>query len=84
MIILAAALLFLHQRGYLHLPTENKLFRGVFSLGWLYRMLWWVYQSTSRLVAYLANLMEGEGGVFWAALIMILLVTVILQRSRGG
>lgn len=84
MISLAAALLFLHQRGYIHLPTENKLFRGVFSLGWLYRMLWWVYQSTSRLVAYLANLMEGEGGVFWAALIMILLVTVILQRSRGG
>ena len=58
--------------------------RNAFSLGWLYRILWWAYQTTSRLISYLGQLLEGEGGVLWAVLIIILLVLIIVQPAGGG
>jgi hypothetical protein len=63
---------------------DNEFLRLSFSLRWLYRVFWGIYRSTSRLATYLSDLMEGEGGIFWTVLIMILLVTVIVQRSGGG
>jgi hypothetical protein len=81
---LGVAIIFLYQRSFIRLPTENKISSTIFSFGWFYQIMWWIYRLTSRLVGYMSNLMEGEGGIMWAVLIMILLVTLILQRSGGG
>jgi hypothetical protein len=83
-LILGAALTFLHQRGFIRMPIENNILSKIFTFGWFYQILWWVYRSTSRFVAYMSNLLEGEGGVLWAVLIIILMVMFILQRSGGG
>ncbi len=55
-----------------------------FSLTWFYRALWWLYRTTSRLILYLARILEGEGGVLWSILIIILLVLIITQSGGGG
>ena len=47
------------------------------------RALWWLYRSVSRLVIYLGQILEGEGGVLWAVLIIILLVLIISRPGVG-
>jgi hypothetical protein len=51
----------------------------VFSLSWLYRLLWVVYRSVGRLVALITLLLEGEGGLLWAFLLLVLMVSLLTQ-----
>ncbi|HJW90748.1 MAG TPA: hypothetical protein VJ436_08920, partial [Anaerolineales bacterium] len=59
------------------------ILESIFSLNWLYRLLWGIYQSTSRLVAFLTTVFEGEGGILWTLLILVLLIS-LLARNGGG
>jgi len=83
-ISVAAGIWFLFYRGFVRLPWEHRMVPYLFSFRWLFQMLWRIYRSTSKLVIYVANLLEGQGGVFWAVMVLILLVTFILQRAGGG
>jgi hypothetical protein len=44
----------------------------------LARLLWIIYRSLGRLFAYSANLLEGDGGLLWTLLLLVLFV-IILQ-----
>jgi hypothetical protein len=50
-----------------------------FPLGWLYRILWRLFRSISRLFALFSLILEGEGGILWA-LVLFALIFVFLQR----
>jgi hypothetical protein len=84
LLCLVSGIWYLLYRGPVRLTLDLSRLQRIFTLRWLYRILWGIYRPTSKLVIYLAGLMEGQGGVFWAVLILILLVTVIVQRSIGG
>jgi hypothetical protein len=58
--------------------------RSVFSLSWFYAVLWGLYRAASRLVTYLGQILEGEGGVLWAVLLILLLVMMISRNGIGG
>ncbi len=59
-------------------------FSRVFSLHWLYQMIWWLYRWLSRAIAAFSALLEGEGGVLWGILIFILLFSLAVQVPNGG
>ncbi len=58
--------------------------QGVLSLSWLYGIIWWVYRAVGKLLAAISLILEGEGGVLWALLMLILLISVMAQRGVGG
>ncbi len=55
--------------------------RNIFSLGWFYLVLAWVFKVTERAVRFTSLVLEGEGGVLWALLLLILLIAFL---SGGG
>lgn len=50
----------------------------IFSVEWLYQALWWIYRLVNRLVGFLTEVLEGEGGILWGVLWVALLVSLIL------
>ncbi|MGD8753557.1 MAG: hypothetical protein PVG14_19165, partial [Anaerolineales bacterium] len=56
----------------------------VFSFEWLYRFLWWIYRTISRVVAIIDRVLEGDGGLLWALLIITLLLSFLSTRNGGG
>jgi formate hydrogenlyase subunit 3/multisubunit Na+/H+ antiporter MnhD subunit len=60
----------------------NQLDR-IFSLRWLYSLLGWVYQGVGRVGREISLLLEGEGGVLWALVLLVLLVSILSQLAAG-
>ncbi len=83
-ISLVSGITYLLLRKSTRFSLENLIGKRAFSLGGIYRLLWRGYVSISKLGQYLADLLEGEGGIFWTVLILVLLVTFIVQQIGGG
>jgi hypothetical protein len=56
---------------------------AVFSLRWFYDLFSWVYNAVGQALASLTALLEGEGGVLWALLLVALLVSLVAQLGAG-
>lgn len=50
-----------------------------FSFNWLYSLLWKGFQGFSRLLALISRILEGEGGLLWAFVILALIVAFLRQ-----
>jgi hypothetical protein len=48
-----------------------------FGLKWLYRSLYLLYRLLQQVVIFLSLLLEGQGGMLWALLLLALLSTLI-------
>jgi hypothetical protein len=48
-----------------------------FGLNWLYRSLYFLYRLLQQLVNFFSLLLEGQGGMLWALLLLALLSTLI-------
>jgi hypothetical protein len=73
------------QNGVLDLP--EGVFVGldtVFSLRWVYRLGGWGYRQFGRMIRFFNVVLDGEGGLLWALLLAILLISLIVQLGRGG
>jgi hypothetical protein len=80
-----AAILMVVPRPKIAWPTGIQSALGeFFSLSWLYRFLWWLYRLLSGLINSLSLVLEGEGGVLWAILMLILVLMAFVQQGRGG
>jgi hypothetical protein len=84
-VVLALAWLFWIARHRIMQPANQilALLRQTLPLDWFYRFLWWSYRSISRFMGYLGQIFEGEGGVLWAVLIIILLVLITIRPDLG-
>jgi hypothetical protein len=58
--------------------------KSIFSFQWLYGLLWRTYHGVSGLAGFISVVLEGEGGVLWALLILTLLIAFIFQGRLGG
>lgn len=56
----------------------------IFSLRWVYTFLGWIYIGLGQVLAFVTHLLEGEGGVLWAMLLVALLVSLISQIGAGA
>jgi len=58
--------------------------QSLLSLEWIYRLFWWFYRSIGRLFTSISSILEGEGGILWAVLILILLIVLLSQQGAGA
>jgi hypothetical protein len=61
----------------------NSLWGKVVSLGWVYRIFWAIYRAIMRVIALFNQLLEGQGGVLWALVILVLMLTILYQGIGG-
>lgn len=54
----------------------------ILRLNWLYRFLWWLFRLAERLGAALTNAIEGEGGILWSLLLLVLLLSIFAGGGR--
>jgi hypothetical protein len=60
-------------------PNVRSTWDRIFAFEWLYRLLWGLYRSLSRVFSTISSILEGEGGLLWA-LVLLGLIFVFLQR----
>jgi hypothetical protein len=83
-LILVAGMGVWRQRG---LPVPRRiltLLGQVFSFRWLYRWLWGSYKTAGRIIGGINFILEGDGGILWALLLLTLLFSLLMQRGLGG
>jgi hypothetical protein len=56
---------------------------SILRLHWLYSPLWLIYRSLSWLSARLTQLLEGEGGVLWALVVVTIIFSLAYQSGVG-
>jgi hypothetical protein len=56
---------------------------GALSLAWLYRLIGGFYRFLGRLVNIVTIILEGDGGVLWAFVLLILLLTILRTGGVG-
>lgn len=47
---------------------------------WLYKTIGWVLRIIRNILSFFSLLLEGDGGVLWSILIMILLISIIINH----
>ncbi len=62
------------------LNRSANFLSNVLSLGWLYRVLWWIYRRLAQMIQILTDILEGEGGVLWAMVLLALLISLLQSR----
>ena len=95
--ILAAAAFFLSRwlgisPPYLQLPASSRLtqvlewatprLENIFRLEWLYRALWSIYTFLGRVLQVFSQTLEGEGGILWTALMLLLLIAALARGAN--
>ncbi|NTV36708.1 MAG: hypothetical protein HGA53_07125, partial [Anaerolineaceae bacterium] len=60
----------------------GKILNQIFSLEWVYRLLWGVYELVGKLIRAITVILEGDGGVLWAAVLLALLFS-LLWSAKG-
>jgi hypothetical protein len=51
-------------------------------LDWGYRALWNLYRQMGRLANSFLSMLEGESGIMWTLLFLVLFITVFTQGTR--
>jgi hypothetical protein len=50
-------------------------------LDWVYQTLWSLYQQLGRVSNLISNVLEGESGVMWTLLVLVLFASFFAQRN---
>ncbi len=80
---LAALFLAWSRRGPISAPPFLFRLAELFNLNWMYRFFWGIYRGFSRILYIFTRLLEGEGGILWALLILIMLIVTINFWGSG-
>jgi hypothetical protein len=80
---ICATLLFLKHRGILAFPPRLIELVEKSNLDFVPHFFWRVYRLLGRLITLFSKLLEGEGGVLWALLILMLLVISLSFINAG-
>jgi hypothetical protein len=81
--VLAAGLLWLTPRLRILNPVRAHWVRPTNAswLDWVYAALWSLYRQLGRLSNVFTNLLEGESGIMWTLLFLVLFITVFKRRT---
>jgi hypothetical protein len=78
---LAALISWLGRRGSRSLARLLHSLQNVLAFSWFYRLLSSLLYPIRRLLSIAATILEGDAGILWALLIVILLLSVSLQAG---
>ncbi len=59
------------------------IWRRIFSLSWLYGLLWSLYRSLGKAIAGVSLILEGEGGFLWALVLLVALASLFAGQGLG-
>jgi hypothetical protein len=93
--LVIGALILIRRLGisppYLQLPASSRLagildwitprLEPVFRLEWIYQAAWHVFSFFGRILHIFSTILEGEGGILWTTLLLVLLITLL---TAGG
>lgn len=83
-LLMAGGLFLTYQRGVRISPKVIQIFRRLLSLRWLYALVWKVYYWLGKSLEIISRILEGEGGILWALLLLIVFLTLLTQQNLGG
>ena len=75
---------FLVLRGFLMPQRWQATFGRVFSLIWFYNILGWFFTLIEKAFAFITTVLEGDGGILWALLLLTLLMAFLSQLGLAG
>lgn len=52
--------------------------RSIFTFSWVFNLANWAFHLGERFFRFVSDILEGEGGVLWALLWVVMLLTIIL------
>jgi hypothetical protein len=78
---LATILLIRYRDKFILTQTNVSRIKTVFL--WISHFLWWGYRSLGRILYIMTRMLEGDGSVLWAILILILLTVTISIWGNG-
>jgi len=79
--VLAAGWVFWERRGGRFPMLVLNVMDAIFSLRWAASLLGLIYQIGGRFIYFLTSVMEGDGGVLWVLLLVILLIASLVIGS---
>jgi hypothetical protein len=50
-------------------------------LDWGYQLLWTLYRQLGRVSSLISNILEGESGVMWTLLFLVLFISFFAQGN---
>jgi hypothetical protein len=59
------------------------LLETLFSLQWLYRLIWAVFRAVESVIQFITTVLEGEGGLLWAFLMLVVLFLAFVALLGG-
>jgi hypothetical protein len=83
---ITAVLVFFDRRRIMLSEEVFSALDYVFSLGWFYRLMEQVFADIRKAVAFINTILEGQGGILWAILLLTLLLSLVAQigANPGG
>ncbi len=54
----------------------------IFRLNWIYRVSSYLFSAIGKVVDLVTSTIEGEGGILWSLLLLVLILSVFFSRSR--
>jgi hypothetical protein len=57
---------------------STTIWASLLSLTWLYRLAWLLYRGVGRVLGWLNRVLEGEGGLVWAFVLLAILLTLFV------
>lgn len=64
------------------MPVKIGRWGELLRLNWLYRGLWAIYRFLGRASNVVTSTLEGEGGVLWSLLLLVLFLSLLTQVVR--
>ena len=81
---LATGFLFLALRFLIRISPGNisGQWIQIFPLGWLYSLLFAIYNFLHRIADIFTTSLEGEGGLLWSFLLLVLIISILSTRGQ--
>jgi len=82
-LLLTLILLWLSPRSRVLNPVRAHWVRPASAswLDWGYQALWYLYRQFGRLSSGISNVLEGESGIMWTLLFLVLFISFFAQRN---
>jgi hypothetical protein len=83
-ILLASGFFFLTLRVLIRIPSSrfSSQLAGFFQIRWLYSILAAIYTFIRRMVDVITSSFEGEGGLLWTFVLMVLILSILSLRGH--
>jgi hypothetical protein len=83
-IALSILMITLGSRGWRVFMRVRSMFASVINSHWLFQLFASLYHVLDRALGFISVVLEGEGGILWALLWLVLLLTFLTQSVFGG